>query len=107
MQAKSISGPVRAALSTTERRKRAIVLLVALPLLVAVALGTVVGALAEHYHWGPVPLILVALAALVLATIAGRSLLRAALSVRRLQTSAWVPETPEPLRVEVSGAAPQ
>src|SRR5205823_15029 len=95
------------ALATTERRKRAMVLLVAAPLVLAIGAGAALGALAERGGWSAAAIVAIALAALAGAALAGRWLLATVQSVRSLQRTAWLPEKLTPLNVEVTADAPR
>ena len=94
-------------LATIEGRKRSLVVLVAAPLCLAVALGALLGALAEAGGWNPAALVGVCLLVAAAAALAGRRLLAAAQTIRRRHATAWVPEKLGPLRLEVSEEEPR
>ncbi len=98
---------MRRLLASTDGRKKALVALVAAPLVAFFALGAALGAIAEGQGWSALVLVAAALTALAVATLAGRWLLAAAQSIRRRQTTAWIPEKLRPLRLEVSEAEPR
>jgi WsaF, C-terminal domain/WsaF, N-terminal domain len=104
---RGLSEAARNPLASTAGRKRALVLLVAVPLLLAFALGAALGALAEANGWSALVVILAAVGVALAATLAGRLLLGAAQSVRRRHSTAWIPEKLAPLRIEASEAEPR
>lgn len=94
-------------LATTERRKRSLVLLVAVPLAVAFAAGAALGALANDEGWSALALVAIGILVAIAAGLGGRRLLDAAQSIRRLQATAWIPEKLRPLRLDVSAEEPR
>lgn len=102
-----IVAAMRRLLTSTDGRKKALVALVAAPLAAFFAVGAALGALAEGQGWSALVLIAAALAALAAAALIGRRLLETAQSIRRRQTTAWIPEKLRPLRLEVSSAEPR
>ncbi len=104
---RGLSEAARNPLASAAGRKRALVLLVAVPLLLAFALGAALGALAEANGWSALVLVVAGLAVAVAATIAGGLLLGAAQSVRRRHSTAWIPEKLAPLAIEASESEPR
>ncbi|OJU84049.1 MAG: hypothetical protein BGO11_02425 [Solirubrobacterales bacterium 70-9] len=94
-------------LASTEGRKRALVALVASPLIGAFALGAAVGILAGDSGTGVLVAILAALVFAVVAVFGARAILGAAVGLRRRQSTEWIPEKLRPLRVEVGAAEPR
>jgi hypothetical protein len=94
-------------LASTEARKRALVGLIAVPLIAAFALGAAIGALAAGEGWSAIVLAAAVAAVAVGASFAGRALLRAAQSIRRRHSTSWIPEKLRPLRLQVSAAEPR
>lgn len=94
-------------LTSTDGRKKALVALVAAPLAAFFAIGAAIGAVAVGRGWSPLVLVAAALAALAAAALAGRRLLAMAQSIRRRQSTAWIPEKLRPLALEVSSAEPR
>ncbi len=103
----SLAGAVLQPLASTERRKRALVALVAAPLVISFGVGMGLGAIAVDHGWGPGVIGGIVVVALLAAALAGRRLFAAAQSIRRRQTTAWIPEKLRPLRLEVVETAPR
>ncbi len=92
------SEAVRDPLGSTSGRLRALVLLVAVPIVLAFGLGAVLGAVAEANGWSAWTIVAAGLAVLIAAALGGRALLGAAQSVRRRHVGAWIPERSAPAR---------
>src|SRR5262249_51790822 len=75
-----LAGAAMRPLATTEGRKRSLVMLVALPLTAALALGAALGALAERHGWSAPTLIAIGVLALLASALVGRKLLATAQS---------------------------
>ena len=97
---------LRWALASTAARKRTLIGLVALPLATALVVGIALGIGAERGGWGAIALPASIPLAVLGAMLAGRVLLRAAQSVRRVQNALWIAEKVEPLRLEARDEAP-
>jgi hypothetical protein len=94
-------------LASTEGRKRALVALVAAPLIGAFVLGTAIGLLLGGTGGGVLIAIAAALVFAALAFFGARTILGAAVGLRRRQSTEWIPEKLRPLRVEVDAAEPR
>jgi hypothetical protein len=94
-------------LASTEGRKRALVALVAAPLIGAFVVGAVVGLVVESAGWSILIAIVAALLFAIVAILGARAILGAAVGLRRRQSTEWIPEKLRPLRVEVDAAEPR
>lgn len=90
-----------------EARKRSLILLVAMPLVLAFALGTGLGAIAEGGSWSIGAFLAVTAGVALGAVLLGRYLLEAAQSIRRRHSTAWIPEKLRPLQLNITNTAPR
>lgn len=93
-------------LADTAARKRALAWLVALPLALAFVAGVALGVGAESGGWGVIAILVSIPLAALAGWLAGRSVVRAAQSVRRVQGGFWLADKVAPLRLAVSEEAP-
>jgi hypothetical protein len=93
--------------ASTAARKRALLALATLPLAAAFIAGVALGVGAQSGGWGTLAILASIPVALLCAWLAGRTLFRAAQSVRRVQGAFWLVDKLEPLRLAVQDGAPR